>query len=93
MCLLNNFRFNKGLLNQAERFSARLAKGMDGRCVLSRSLAKRELFYVLASLFSHFSVRVEREISVRYHLCEAPEGPVPGKWYRTLISSTMLTKF
>jgi len=28
----------------------------------------------------------EREISVRYHLCEAPEGPVPGKWYRTLIS-------
>ena len=32
----------------------------------------------------------EREISVRYHLCEASEGPVPGKWYRTLISRSIL---
>jgi len=32
----------------------------------------------------------ERETSVRYHLCEAPEGPVPGKWYRTLISRSIL---
>ena len=23
---------------------------------------------------------------VRYHLCKAPEGPVPGKWYLTLFS-------
>ena len=35
----------------------------------------------------------EREISVRYHLCEAPEGPVPGKWYRTLISRSILSIF
>ena len=40
----------------------------------------------LLSLFSN-----EREISVQYHLCEAPEGPVPGKWYRTLISRSILS--
>jgi hypothetical protein len=32
----------------------------------------------------------EREISVRYLLCEAPEGRVPRKRYRTLISRTIL---
>jgi hypothetical protein len=33
----------------------------------------------------------EREISVRYLLCEAPEGRVPRKRYRTLISRTILS--
>jgi predicted glutamine amidotransferase len=40
---------------------------------------------------SRCDLSIDREISVRYHLCEAPEGPVPGKWYRTLISRTTLT--
>jgi len=36
-------------------------------------------------------LRVARETSVRNHLCEAPEGPVPGKWFLTLISRPLLT--
>jgi hypothetical protein len=34
----------------------------------------------------HSTLGIAREKSVRNHLCEAPEGPVPGKWFLTLIS-------
>ena len=37
-------------------------------------------------------LRIGREISVGYLLCEAPEGPVPGKRYPTLISRPILNE-
>ena len=32
-----------------------------------------------------------REKGVRKHLCEAPEGPVPGKWFLTAFSRAILS--
>jgi uncharacterized membrane protein YdfJ with MMPL/SSD domain len=51
-------------------------------------------FKSAASVGENSSAEVsnEREISVRYLLCEAPEGRVPRKRYRTLISRTILTR-